>query len=342
MYGERRVPRIYDERRPSSEPMRRPLKNDVAQAPRARFEAEEPPNQLPCEVCGEPAFWWFSDLNSRPGPDLLKFYLCSACGLLFVGTPITPADLIANYTGKDWDSFYAKVAYSVEQKAGRACDSLSQSLSTPNARLLDVGCGHCEFIIRAKSRFPAAEIVGQEFVSHDVPGTCVYTCELDEVPGTFSIVTMLDVLEHVVDPVGFLKRARTVATDELYIHTPCRCVWDTAALRTMPVPGVRRLGRWWLQSRVGIIHLRLWTPAALQVALRDAGFRVETFSRQAELSYPTRNYALGALGRWARLRGLVAVVEVVIRAAVGLGLLRNKAIVLASAAGSETGIPAKN
>lgn len=82
------------------------------------------------------------------------------------------------------------------------------------------------------------------------------------VDGTFDVVTMIEVLEHIVDPVGLLSAAARWLRPGglLYVTTPnagglnCRILRQSWSIVCPPQ------------------HLVLWTPRALRVALARAGF----------------------------------------------------------------------
>jgi 2-polyprenyl-3-methyl-5-hydroxy-6-metoxy-1,4-benzoquinol methylase len=83
------------------------------------------------------------------------------------------------------------------------------------------------------------------------------------VDGTFDVVTMIEVLEHIVDPVGLLSAAARWLRPGglLYVTTPnaggmnCRILRKEWSVVCPPQ------------------HVVLWTPRALLVALARAGFR---------------------------------------------------------------------
>ena len=282
-----------------------------------------------CRVCGGDAPRHFSLRNAFACyPQTLEIHLCASCGLLFVGNELAPEDLNRFYRGVDWESYYNEVGATTQAKAEHAIDGLAHELERVGATLLDVGCGHGQFLRSVRARFPDLRAVGQELTEHEVEGVTIYTGPLIDVPGSYDVVTMLDVAEHVLDPAEFFSAAREKTRSLLYIHTPCRSAWDTIALRMIELPGLRGLGVKWLSTRVSLAHLRLWTPKALRMAVEGAGFEVVAMRRVPELSHPARRYVVKFLPRRVRhYRFLVAALEAILRAVVRLGLLRNKAIV---------------
>jgi 2-polyprenyl-3-methyl-5-hydroxy-6-metoxy-1,4-benzoquinol methylase len=126
--------------------------------------------------------------------------------------------------------------------------------------------------------------------------------ELDEPPASTDAVVMLDVLEHVVDPLDALRRLRSLLDDE-----------GILALSTVNLSGLHARMRgvsWpWLIRP----HLHYFTPATLDVILKKAGFRMVEWSlvpRSFHLSYVANRMksSLGPLGEpSARLASLIDV-----------------------------------
>lgn len=290
-----------------------------------------------CKVCGAPSPRLLTLDNDNGHPRLLDVALCPECGLLFVGTPVTPEQLEAAYARVDWAGFYERVEVPDRAKAARSAEDLRSALG-PGRAVLDVGCG-CGFLLEElKRRHPAARVVG-----HELPGPLadslrhrgfeVHDCDLDRVPDSFAVVTLLDVAEHLLDPVAMFRAIARRVEDggRIYLHTPRRSFWDGCALLLARLPVLWRLAAVWIRMRVNLFHLQLWSDEALVRALERAGFEVERFERQLELSWPLEMYVrvylekrLGMPRFVGRLATRVADL-VLVRART----MRNKAVVLA-------------
>lgn len=281
---------------------------------------------LPCKTCGAEARRRFALPNPYGGPPWLDLFVCRACGLLFVGTPLGPEQLAAAYDAIDSDALYARAEATLLRKVDRALDALAPKL-VPGARLLDVGCGHGLLLRRLAARFPTVRAAGHELPGRRAErcraaGLTVHTGPLGAIPERFDAAALLDVAEHVPDPNRLFADLRRLLVDDgrLHLHTPRRCAWDSLALALVGVPGLGRAARRWLALRVSIFHLQLWTDRALCGALERAGFEAR-LEAVPELSFPVDLYLQGVgLPRPARavLGGL---------AGRALGRLHNKAVV---------------
>jgi SAM-dependent methyltransferase len=149
-------------------------------------------------------------------------------------------------------------------------------------RMLDVGPGTGIFLFLAQKDFgwsgrgidvcdKSAEKAAKEFaVEVDIGEfeTFSYT-------EPFDAVTMLDVLEHTLDPSAFLRRAYDVLVPGgvLYVAVPNqRCLLTVILDRWIRLGGP---GRSWFLERLYVRpHTFYFNPQALALALRHAGFEL--------------------------------------------------------------------
>ncbi len=146
-------------------------------------------------------------------------------------------------------------------------------------RLLDVGCGSGALLARQRSQ-------GWEVEGIDVDPGALRVAKAAGLPvrhatltdlaterplRQFDAITLDHVLEHLHDPVGSLQAARRLLRPGgvLWLATP-----NLAAL------GHRSFGRSWVHLDPPR-HLVLYSPAALQLALRSAGFAEPVTQRAA-------------------------------------------------------------
>ena len=142
--------------------------------------------------------------------------------------------------------------------------------AAPGARLLDVGCGNGAFMQLARDAgwsvqgmdFDAEAVAAARSVGLDVRQGGLERVEA-HAPGSFAFVTLSHVLEHVHDPVAWLRSLHRVIqpSGTLWLQTP-----NIASL------GHARYGPDW-RGLEPPRHLTLWTTQTLQRVLQEVGFR---------------------------------------------------------------------
>lgn len=203
-------------------------------------------------------------------------------------------------------------------------------LPHPGARLLDVGCGSGGFVALALALGWSARGIDIDRSAVDaglaarLPLT-VRTIEEEATksPGAFEAVTMEHVLEHVPDPLAFLRAARTLLRPggALWIATP-----------NLSSSGHRRFGSSW-KNLDPPRHLVMFTGEILDRLLRAAGFTSVTTRRSASGTIATYAQStliaegcspLGpsAIPRSAALRGRLAGVRALLQPASADELVR--------------------
>lgn len=186
-----------------------------------------------CHACGQftlhhvPGFSTFRRVTSdcRPWPAGGRLCICQTCGCVQ-----KPADAAFERESADIYSGYAIYHQSggAEQavfdasgqaatRSSRLVAALRSQVSLPaRGRLLDVGCGNGATLRAFSEAEPAWSLTGTERNdSHRrqieaIPGVeSLHTCDLQDIPGRFDVVTMVHVLEHVPRPTTFLAAARS-------------------------------------------------------------------------------------------------------------------------------------
>ena len=111
--------------------------------------------------------------------------------------------------------------------------------ATPPATVLEVGLGEGEVSARVRRRYPEARMVGidlpdPELASawddKELAGAFADICALPFADGMFDLVLVIEVLEHVPDPVAALAEVRRVARGHLVASVPREPVWRAANL----------------------------------------------------------------------------------------------------------------
>lgn len=132
---------------------------------------------------------------------------CGACGVIRQDLAMTEVELAAWYRGHYLQQVYS---HTFEHDVAVAKKRLDEYALTPGARLLDVGCGNGAFVTTARSR--GFDAWGQD-LSESSASEFVYTGTLESVAfpsNSFDVVTVHDVLEHLPDPLAFLREIRRI------------------------------------------------------------------------------------------------------------------------------------
>jgi SAM-dependent methyltransferase len=108
----------------------------------------------------------------------------------------------------------------------------------------------------------AAQIAMAKFGAERIHHGTIETCSFPN--GTFTAITMFDLLEHVIDPLGTLRKAHDLLQrgGVIAIVTP-----DTSSLTR------QLMGSSWPHYKLE--HLSYWNPSTLRFAASEAGFSVE-------------------------------------------------------------------
>jgi SAM-dependent methyltransferase len=225
----------------------------------------------PCRICHAPtvpAGQRHSDFSRKD----FALAHCPACGFSFVVAPRTDFELVYDedyYAGRGADPH---VAYAAGAEGGASVqayewrgilDVLRENAGlTPASRWLDFGCGLGGLVRYARAR-------GYQVVGHDegyaadqlrrLDTPSLSSAELDDLDGTFDIVTAIEVIEHVIEPVAVLARIGRLLR-------PGGVLFLTTG-NAEPYRG--RIDRW--QYVRPDIHVSFFEPETLRVAYRLAG-----------------------------------------------------------------------
>lgn len=235
------------------------------------------PPARPCPVCGGPT----GDAGARRGslgPEVYALRHCPACRFSFVAEPRTDLDAIyseAYYRGAgadplvDYEWELAHPRQTIRRYEWRGIVSIVSSL-TPvglGTRWLDFGSGvgglvaHCRGVHGVDAIGHEEGWGAQRARERGIP--VVDTAGLDALDGTCDVVTAVEVLEHIPDPVAALTRIRRLLR-------PGGLLFLTTG-NAEPRRG--RLTEW--PYVIPEIHVSFFEPATLEAALRRAGLRPE-------------------------------------------------------------------
>lgn len=186
-----------------------------------------------CHVCGSlsikvvPDYEVLSRVTSdcKPWPSGGRLCVCQACGCVQKITDqiweneiesIYGAYSIYHQSEGAEQAVFDDVSGQASARSARLLECLRNNIQLPETgRLLDVGCGNGA-LLRSFGHFaPLWALAGTELtdkyrsVVECIDNTeTLYTCAPDRVPGTFDLITMIHVLEHISAPWDFLTRLR--------------------------------------------------------------------------------------------------------------------------------------
>jgi SAM-dependent methyltransferase len=199
--------------------------------------------------------------------------VCRKCGLGWQPRPPTARSLEEAYAGLADRTYVAEEANRI-RTAALAAWLVARSGAPAGGAVLDVGCSAGYFVEAALRRgFDARGLEPSEWLCERararVGADRVVHATFEKAPlrpASFDVVTMWDVLEHAIDPVAFLARAREALRPGglVVLDVPARDTWTA-----------RLLGpRWPLLLPE---HLFYFSRASLRIALEAAGFEAPRF-----------------------------------------------------------------
>lgn len=217
---------------------------------------------------------------------------------MFVGNALTTDELAEAYGSLDVGAYFQEIRAENDRKMETALGHLRELGIGTEAALLDVGTGDGRFLEKCH------EAGFRDLAGHEIPGSAVERARALEIPihedhdygsiprGRHDCVTLLDVVEHVLDPAALFEAcARALRPGGLvYFHTPVVTQLDRLMHVLQRLPVVGGLGRAWQRGRTSVFHLRNYTPRSLRHLLETAGFSQVTIRVRNELSWPVRRY----------------------------------------------------
>lgn len=149
----------------------------------------------------------------------------------------------------------------------RALSVMGENLDGSKPKLLDVGCGEGQFLSLARSA--GFDVTGLDFNHHSLDAarrvfglTSLHCCSLQEFASrrrneTYDVITLLEVLEHMADPLATLRTAESLLTPngKVIISVPSYRRWPPLFDPVTDTPPH---------------HLTLWTDRALASLIRRA------------------------------------------------------------------------
>lgn len=255
-------------------------------------------HELPCRICRNPA----APVGSKRGQWRSQEYLlyrCSHCDFAFVGNPSTDYDqlyALKYYEGQGADPKMDAMTElhhprkTVRQYEWRGIAALVSDLQplTLETRWLDFGCGSGDLVRWVMAR-RGCDIVGFETGaiaeiarSRDIP---ILTAEqLAAQANCYDVITAIDVLEHVEDPIAVLQQIFGLLKEGgVFFYT----TQNAGRYRD-------RLPQW--SHIIPETRISFYEPSTLKYALTTVGFDVRPMGYQAGFNDIIRCRVLKNLG----------------------------------------------
>ncbi len=271
---------------------------------------------LDCPLCGSKAnhdLW-----THRPGRSIAgRVVECDQCHTLFK-IPDDLSDGVAKYyVDPKYTSDYAALHDGENHRAAaielrEVLQHTLEVLGEQRGSLIDLGCGIGQFMDMAQSagfRVSGIEINDRAAESAKArTGASVWKCDLDvePLPGDdYDVITMLDLIEHVQDPIALLRRANDKLTDKgkVVVFTPNHNSLIVRIGRILDKVSGGRV-RDPLDRIFDCVHVTFFAVDTLRLALESAGFHIES-SKLISYRPERRGEARGVSA--AGLRGIEAV-----------------------------------
>lgn len=152
-----------------------------------------------------------------------QLYICCACGCVQKAIDeawqseveqIYAAYSVYDQSGGAEQAVFEQTSGLASSRSARLLTQLQAHIPLPErGRLLDIGCGNGSFLRTFSTLQPGWTLAGADLgdkyrsLIERIDGVeALYTCDLEEIPGTFNLIAMIHSLEHIPDPKKFLAR----------------------------------------------------------------------------------------------------------------------------------------
>ncbi len=214
--------------------------------------------QLFCKICGSEAKFAFKG-NWSGQSHTFSYYRCtnSQCNFLYT-------DYLDNWSEEQISALYdGHVCGGAKERAHLPLDkvNLAKSILPDAKKILDVGCG--EGLGVYFLREAGFEAYGYDVVQPTICHNYITTGNQEDITETYDVVTAIEVLEHLIDPVE-------------------TCHWIAGLVReggifafsTYTFEPKKHDATWWYLDHIG--HVSLHTRSSLRLLAEATGFRVVT------------------------------------------------------------------
>jgi len=267
-----------------------------------------------CRVCDSHNIVYLCDTyNEHSKTTTMSHYRCNECGSVFVGNDVESEELSVAYSTLDSKEYYEEIESENRKKMATAIGHL-QDLISKNDSIIDIGTGNGLFVeLLNEAGFEnvsAHEIQGSDLSNiKEITNHIYHDFDYSSIPSNhFNAVTLLDVIEHVIDPRYLINMCGRILKRDgvIYFHTPVVTKTDRLMHYLQKVPVLKKAGTIWQRGRTSIFHLENYTPKSLTLLLKGAGFYDIKIEVKNELSWPVTRYVRTYLLEKQGLPGFVA------------------------------------
>jgi SAM-dependent methyltransferase len=238
-----------------------------------------------CAVCG----------TSQSGRSIVQLSegclkACTkCCSWTYLPRPTGTAQAAIHDTGAYFEHPYFQLRRSIGPQQVRRCRLVFSHLakavdisSLRGARMLDVGCDTGGFLVTAAAQFgiiPVGVDVSRMAVGAAAQrGVEVYCTTIEDAPASltgFALITVIDLIEHVSDPGGFLQNVfrRLQPGGVVYLETPNiqSAVYAAGRMVSLIIRGRKNET---LERIFPAQHIQYFTEGGLASLARDCGFEI--------------------------------------------------------------------
>jgi len=182
----------------------------------------------------------FSQVTSdcRPWNSKLKMVICSNCGVV---QKLINSDWVedtkkiydeyqvyAQGSGNEQLIFDSTIGYSIP-RSEKIVMWLNNEINLPQSgKLIDIGCGNGSFLKQFNNKNSEWLLNGLELdnrnekIINSIPNTELKVCEISEIKEEYDLVVLIHALEHIIDPLTFLKKIKSILkkTGSIFIEIP--------------------------------------------------------------------------------------------------------------------------
>ncbi len=270
----------------------------MVQEPSPRVAHNVARKQVACNVCGSSEQQPFCPENG------LSLVQCTHCGLVYVSPRPDPNELYALYgetyfhndeSGVVGYTNYLKDEANIRKTFAGRLKRLERFV--PPGRLLDVGCAAGFFLDEAHKR--GWQVEGMDVSSFAVEYARNHfgydvrhgsLTDLDYPAGAYDLVTLWDVIEHVPDPMAYVRQAVSLLRSGGVLALATPDVGSLAAKLTGPR---------WVGYKLSEEHVYYFSTTMLKRMLDEAGLEVVDARHVGK--YVTLRLFLNRLGMYSPL-----------------------------------------